>query len=271
MKAFDKLIKQIKEKQNFFCVGLDADIEKIPEFLKDFDDPIFEFNRRIIDATREYCVAYKINTAFFEAQGAQGWETLYRTFRYIPKTHFSIADAKRADIGNTSSKYAKAIFEYLDADSITLAPYMGYDSIEPFLRYKDKVSILLALTSNPGADDFQLKKMEDGRQLFEQVLETSSQWANESQLMYVTGATRPEKLAEIRKYVPNHFFLVPGVGVQGGSLQEVCRYGLNKNVGLLINSSRAIIYADKSRNFDKVAAQEAEKIAKEMKAILLQL
>ncbi|MCO6500154.1 MAG: orotidine-5'-phosphate decarboxylase [Vicingus serpentipes] len=262
-----ELIHQIKQKKSFLCIGLDTDLTKIPKHLLDEEDPIFEFNKQIIDATKDLCVAYKPNTAFYESLGVNGWKSLQKTIDYIPKDIFTIADAKRGDIGNTSAMYAKAFFDTLKFDSVTVAPYMGSDSVVPFLQHKDKWVILLALTSNQGADDFQF--FNDGNQpLFEKVLEQSKKWGNEENLMYVVGATRPEMFAEIRKIVPNHFLLVPGVGAQGGSLSEVCKYGMNNEVGLLINSSRGIIYAGKDKNFAETARKEAMIIQKEMSTLL---
>lgn len=262
-----ELINQIKLKQSFLCVGLDTDLSKIPTYLLKEKDPIFEFNKQIIDATHDLCVAYKPNLAFYEVYGSKGWDSLQKTIEYIPKDIFTIADAKRGDIGNTSSMYAKAFFENLNFDSITVAPYMGADSVVPFLEFKNKWVILLALTSNKGADDFQFFEGEN-EQLFEKVLKKSKEWGSDENLMYVVGATRPEMFAEIRKIVPNSFLLVPGVGAQGGELSEVCRYGMNKDCGLLINSSRGIIYAGKDVGFAKKSRDEALKIQKEM-AILL--
>ena len=263
----EELIHQIKQKKSFLCIGLDTDITKIPKHLLDEEDPIFEFNKQIIDATKDLCVAYKPNTAFYESLGVKGWESLQKTIDYIPNDIFTIADAKRGDIGNTSSMYAKAFFDTLKFDSVTVAPYMGSDSVVPFLQHKDKWVILLALTSNQGADDFQF--FNDGNQpLFEKVLEQSKKWGNEENLMYVVGATRPEMFAEIRKIVPHHFLLVPGVGAQGGSLSQVCKYGMNNEVGLLINSSRGIIYAGKDKNFAEIARKEAMIIQKEMSTLL---
>ncbi len=262
-----EIIYQIKQKKSFLCIGLDTDISKIPSHLLKEKDPIFEFNKQIIDATKDLCVAYKPNVAFYESLGASGWESLKKTVDYIPKDIFMIADAKRGDIGNTSKMYAKAFFETLNFDSITVAPYMGEDSVTPFLEFKNKWVILLALTSNKGADDFQF--FGNGKeQLFEKVLKQSKKWGNDKNLMYVVGATRPEMFAAIRKIVPNSFLLVPGVGAQGGSLSEVCKYGMNKNGGLLVNSSRGIIYAGNDENFAKKSRVEALKVQKEM-AILL--
>src|SRR5690606_30278016 len=226
------LIQQIKSKQSFLCIGLDTDITKIPTHLLKEKDPLFEFNKQIIDATHDLCVSYKLNTAFYESMGLKGWEAMQKTLEYIPKEQFTIADAKRGDIGNTSAMYAKAFFENMDFDAVTVAPYMGEDSVKPFLTFDDKWVILLALTSNKGADDFQFFK-QDEEFLFEKVLKTSKEWGGNEQLMYVVGATRPQMLESIRKIVPSSFLLVPGVGAQGGSLSEVCKYGMNEDVGLL--------------------------------------
>jgi len=262
-----ELIDQIKEKKSFLCVGLDADINKIPKHLLSFEDPIFEFNKQIIDATKDLCVAYKPNIAFYEAMGVKGWESLQKTIDYIPKDIFTIADAKRGDIGNTSKMYAQAFFETLNFDSITVAPYMGEDSVTPFLEFDNKWVILLALTSNKGADDFQFLENEKER-LFEKVLTQSKKWGNENNLMYVVGATRPEMFNDIRKIVSDSFLLVPGVGAQGGELSQVCKYGMNKDCGLLVNSSRGIIYAGDDENFAQKSLEVAKEIQKEM-AILL--
>lgn len=262
-----ELIEQIKEKKSFLCVGLDADLNKIPQHLIGFEDPIFEFNKQIIDATKDLCVAYKPNIAFYESLGAKGWESLQKTIDYIPSNIFTIADAKRGDIGNTSKMYAQAFFETLNFDSITVAPYMGEDSVTPFLEFKNKWVILLALTSNKGADDFQFFE-EDGQKLFEKVILKSQAWGNEKNLMFVVGATRPEMFLDIRKVAPDNFLLVPGVGAQGGELSQVCKYGINKDCGLLINSSRGIIYAGDGEDFAQKSREEALKIQKEM-AILL--
>lgn len=264
----NELIASIRQKKSFLAVGLDTDLAKIPTFLLEYDDPVFEFNRRIIDATRGYCVSYKINTAFYEDKGVQGWETLLRTEAYIGNDHFKIADAKRGDIGNTSDRYAQAFFAEADFDAVTVAPYMGHDSIASFLAYENKYTILLALTSNPGADDFQLQKMANGKYLFEQVVETTRQWPNSERLMYVTGATRPEYLQAIRHIVPDAFFLVPGVGAQGGSLAEVVKHGKTDNMGLLINASRSIIYASNGEDFAEAAAAEAKRMAEEMAGLM---
>jgi len=263
----EELVDQIKSKKSFLCVGLDTDITKIPKYLLNEKDPIFEFNKQIIDATKDLCVAYKPNIAFYESLGVQGWESLQKTIDYIPNNIFTIADAKRGDIGNTSAMYAKAFFDTLDFDSVTVAPYMGSDSVVPFLQYKGKWVILLALTSNQGADDFQFFNNGE-QQLFEKVLECSKQWGDAENLMYVVGATRPEMFTEIRKIVPNNFLLVPGVGAQGGSLSEVCKYGMNNEVGLLVNSSRGIIYAGSDENFSEEARNSALVIQKEMANLL---
>ncbi|MFD1614376.1 orotidine-5'-phosphate decarboxylase [Gelatiniphilus marinus] len=262
----NQLVQQIKKKQSFLCIGLDVDLNKIPPHLLKEDDPIFAFNKAIIDATHHLCVAYKPNTAFYEAYGLKGWKSLEKTIRYLNEKHpeiFTIADAKRGDIGNTSTMYAKAFLEDLAFDSVTVAPYMGKDSVEPFLAFKDKHTILLALTSNQGAFDFQTKSI-DGKELYKQVLETSKTWENSQNLMYVVGATKAEFLADIRQIIPDSFLLVPGVGAQGGSLKEVCKYGMNTQVGLLINSSRGIIYASKETDFAQAAALKAEALKKEM-------
>lgn len=263
-----QLLEQIRLKKSFLCVGLDTDLAKIPSFLLDFEDPIFEFNKRIIDATKNYCVAYKPNIAFYEAMGAKGWESLAKTIDYIPSEIFTIADAKRGDIGNTSAMYAKTFFETYNFDSVTIAPYMGSDSVQPFLNHEGKWAIVLALTSNQGAYDFQFEELKSGEQLFQRVLKTTSQWGSDENMMYVVGATKAESLAEIRKIIPNHFLLVPGVGAQGGSLADVCKYGLNREVGLLINSSRGIIYSSNGENFAEAATTAARKIQGEMAVIL---
>lgn len=262
----EALVEQIHKKKSFLCIGLDTDLEKIPSHLRDEEDPIFAFNKAIIDATHHLCVAYKPNIAFYEAYGIKGWQALEKTIRYLNSEHpeiFTIADAKRGDIGNTSTRYAKAFFEDLEFDSITIAPYMGKDSIEPFLAFQNKHTILLALTSNVGAFDFQTKKV-NGQELYKEVLETSRTYENAQNLMYVVGATKASYLSEIRKIIPNSFLLVPGVGAQGGSLEEVCRYGMTNQVGLLINSSRGIIYASKETDFAKAAAERAKRIQVKM-------
>lgn len=262
----EQLIEQIHIKKSFLCIGLDVDLNKIPKQLLKEDDPIFAFNKAIIDATHHLCVAYKPNTAFYEAYGIKGWKALEKTIKYLNKNHpeiFTIADAKRGDIGNTSSMYAKAFFEDLEFDSITVAPYMGKDSVEPFLAFKNKHTILLALTSNLGAFDFQTKTIENV-ELYKEVLQTSKSWSNSENLMYVVGATKAEFLADIRKIIPNSFLLVPGVGAQGGNLQDVCNYGMTENVGLLINSSRGIIYASNKDDFATAAATKALELQKQM-------
>jgi orotidine-5'-phosphate decarboxylase len=263
-----ELFAQILAKRSYLCVGLDTDLAKIPAHLKQEPDPIFAFNRAIIDATADCCVAYKPNIAFYEALGPEGWESLRRTLDYIPKTHFTIADAKRGDIGNTSGLYAKAFFERMDFDSITVAPYMGRDSVQPFLAFEGKWVILLALTSNEGAHDFQNLALEGGARLFERVLEKSQAWAGPDRMMYVVGATRAESLAEVRRLAPEHFLLVPGVGAQGGSLEEVSRYGMNRACGLLVNASRSILYASPGPDFAQAARREAQRLQAEMAQLL---
>ena len=265
-----QLVKEIRKKKSFLCIGLDADLDKIPQHLLQEEDPIFSFNKAIIDATNHLCVAYKPNTAFYEAYGIKGWKSLEKTINYINKNYpeiFTIADAKRGDIGNTSTMYAKAFFEDLKFDSVTVAPYMGKDSVEPFLAFKNKHTILLALTSNEGAFDFQTKNVE-GKELYKQVLETSKTYKNADNLMYVVGATKAEYFTEIRKIIPDSFLLVPGIGAQGGNLQEVCKYGLAKNIGLLINSSRGIIYASNGKDFAEKSALKAKEIQREMEILL---
>ena len=265
-----QLIQKIKTKKSFLCIGLDVDLTKIPTHLLKFEDPIFEFNKAIIDATHDLAVSYKPNTAFYEAHGIKGWISLQKTINYLNEKYpeiFTIADAKRGDIGNTSSMYAKAFFEDLNFDSVTVAPYMGKDSVEPFLAFENKRTILLVLTSNEGAFDFQTLTIE-GKEMYKQVLETSKTWKNSENLMYVVGASKAEYLSEIRKIVPDSFLLVPGIGAQGGSLSEVCKYGMNANVGLLINSSRAIIYASTGVDFAEKAREEAQKMQLEMATIL---
>ncbi|WP_299115004.1 orotidine-5'-phosphate decarboxylase [uncultured Winogradskyella sp.] len=265
-----QLINQIKKKQSFLCIGLDVDLDKIPKHLLKEEDPIFAFNKAIIDATHHLCVAYKPNTAFYEAYGIKGWQALEKTINYLNKNHpdiYTIADAKRGDIGNTSTMYAKAFFDDLGFDSVTVAPYMGKDSVEPFLAFKDKHTILLALTSNQGAYDFQTKTV-DGVEVYKEVLKISKTWKNSENLMYVVGATKAEYLAEIRQIIPENFLLVPGVGAQGGDLQDVCKYGMTDDVGLLINSSRGIIYASQSEDFAEAATNKALALQAEMKEIL---
>ncbi|NNC69232.1 MAG: orotidine-5'-phosphate decarboxylase [Flavobacteriaceae bacterium] len=262
-----ELIHQIKKKQSFLCIGLDVDLEKIPPHLLDLEDPIFEFNKKIIDATHHLAIAYKPNIAFYEAYGIDGWQSLQRTIDYLNKKYpeiFTIADAKRGDIGNTSTRYAKAFFEDLNFDSITVAPYMGSDSVEPFLAFENKFTIMLALTSNIGGLDFQTLETEN-QALYKHVLKKSLNWKNSEQLMYVVGATRPDYFAEIRKIVPNHFLLVPGVGAQGGKLSAICKYGLNDDIGLLVNSSRGIIYASDGIDFADKAEEKARELQQEMK------
>jgi orotidine-5'-phosphate decarboxylase len=262
-----EIFAQIKKKNSCLCIGLDTDIQKIPKHLLSAVDPVFEFNKQIIDATHNYCVAYKPNIAFYEALGPKGWESLQKTLDYIPKDIFTIADAKRGDIGNTSSLYARTFFELMDFDSITVAPYMGEDSIKPFLQ-KDKWVILLAHTSNSGSQDFQVMELKSGRKVYEEVLLKSQQWASPDQMMYVVGATHPEQIASIRALVPDHFFLVPGIGAQGGDLELVLKNGMNKQCGLLINSARAIIYSSSEKDFATKAGEEAAKVQHEMKRIL---
>lgn len=264
----EELFNQIKKKQSFLCVGLDTDLNKIPKALLELEDPIFEFNKRIIDATKDYCVAYKPNLAFYEALGERGWASLRKTMDYIPSDIFTIADAKRGDIGNTSKMYAATFFENYQFDSVTVAPYMGSDSVLPFLEFKNKWVILLAATSNAGGLDFQYKKIEGGKRVFEEVLEKSLEWGDSENLMYVVGATRAEMLGDVRNIVPNAFLLVPGVGAQGGSLEEVVKYGMNDSCGLLVNSSRGIIYASNDDNFDLVAGEKAQEIQVQMSAQL---
>lgn len=265
-----ELFEQIRKKNSYLCVGLDTDIAKIPSHLRNSADPVFEFNRQIIDATHAYCVAYKPNIAFYEALGSKGWESLEKTLAYIPKDCFTIADAKRGDIGNTSALYAKAFFEQINFDSITVAPYMGEDSVKPFLGFKNKWVILLAHTSNPGSSDFQLIESKSGKRLYEEVIIKSRQWGTPEQLMYVVGATRADKIADIRKLAPEHFFLVPGIGAQGGDLAETSKYGLTRQCGLLVNSTRAIIYASSGKDFATAAAHEAKAVKEEMSRLLQQ-
>ena len=263
----EQLVKQIKEKRSFLCVGLDSDIKKMPACIKDNEDAIFDFNKAIIDATAPYTVAYKPNLAFYEAFGVKGWISFEKTVKYIKENYpeiFIIADAKRGDIGNTSALYARSFFEEMKVDSITVAPYMGEDSVKPFLAYDGTWVILLALTSNPGSHDFQLTKDEDGTMLFEKVLATSQKWGSDQNMMYVVGATQGKSFENVRRIVPNHFLLVPGVGAQGGSLEEVCKYGMNKDCGLLVNASRAIIFADGSENFAAVGAEKARDYQQQM-------
>lgn len=262
-----ELFENIKQKKSFLCVGLDTDIKKIPSHLLKEEDPIFAFNKAIIDATAPYCIAYKPNLAFYESMGVKGWIAFEKTIQYIKKNYpdqFIIADAKRGDIGNTSTMYARSFFDELDIDSVTVAPYMGEDSVSPFLAYEGKWVILLALTSNKGSHDFQLTEDPQGERLFEKVLRISQNWGNDDNMMYVVGATQGRMFEDIRKIVPNHFLLVPGIGAQGGSLEEVCKYGLNSHCGLIVNSSRAIIYADSTEKFAEVAAEKAKEVQQQM-------
>ncbi len=266
----EELLDQIKKKKSFLCIGLDTDLEKIPRHLLQEKNPIFAFNKAIIDMTQSVAVAYKPNIAFYEAYGIKGWEALKMTINYLNESYpeiFTIADAKRGDIGNTSSRYAKAFFEDLEFDSLTVAPYMGRDSIEPFLAFKDKHTIMLALTSNPGASDFQTKSLA-GEELYKTVLKTSKSWENSKNLMYVVGATKAEFFKDIRQIIPDSFLLVPGIGAQGGSLYDVCDFGMNKNVGLLVNSSRGIIYAGTGTDFAEIAFAKAEQLQQQMEDIL---
>ena len=278
-----QLVEQIFSKRTYLCVGLDTDITKIPKHLLSSPDPILEFNKQIVDATQDFCVSYKINTAFYEALGLKGWEAMEKTANYIPSTHFKIADAKRGDIGNTSSQYAKAFFDTLNFDAITVAPYMGEDSVKPFLEYKDKWTILLGLTSNSGARDFELQKiikkievLDEGMHtrrseesyLYETVLKKASEWGTADNLMFVIGATQADEFVNIRKLSPNHFYLVPGVGAQGGSLKEISEKAMVNDCGLLVNSSRAVIYASAGEDFAEAAAKAAKEYAYEMKEYL---
>lgn len=266
-----QLVEQIRRKKSYLCVGLDTDIEKIPQHLLKTDDPIFEFNKAIIDATQEYCVAYKPNIAFYEAQGPGGWVSLQKTLDYIPKDIFTIADAKRGDIGNTSTLYARAFFKEMNFDSITVAPYMGEDSVKPFLKFDNKWVILLGHTSNSGSSDFQLIESKvSGRKLYEDVIIKAQQWGSPDQLMFVVGATHPEKFESIRALAPDNFFLVPGIGAQGGDLEMLSRYGMNKDCGLLVNSARGIIYASVEKDFASAAAKEAKVVRDEMSKYLEQ-
>lgn len=263
------LFKQIQKKQSYLCVGLDTDLDKIPKHLLSSGDPVFEFNKQIIDATYQHCIAYKPNIAFYEALGPRGWESLQKTLEYIPKDLFTIADAKRGDIGNTTALYAKAFFEHLNFDALTVAPYMGEDSVKPFLAYENKWVILLAHTSNSGSRDFQLlESAVTGRKLYEEVMIRALEWGTRDQLMFVVGATQAEKFASIRKIAPDRFFLVPGIGAQGGDLEAISREAMNKQCGLIVNSSRAIIYASPGKDFAKVATKEAAKVQGEMNRYL---
>lgn len=262
-----QLIHQIKEKKSFLCVGLDTDITKLPKHLQLHPDAVFEFNKAIIDATKDHCVSYKINTAFYEAQGLKGWDAMERTLHYIPSTHFTIADAKRGDIGNTSAQYAKTFFETLPFDAVTVAPYMGEDSVRPFLEYENKFAIVLGLTSNKGANDFEMQKTGNDF-LYERVLKTVASWGTPDNLMFVIGATQASELVNIRKIIPQHFLLVPGVGAQGGSLEEVAKYGMNEDCSLLVNASRAIIYASNDESFATTATIIAKQYQAEMSGYL---
>ncbi len=264
--TIDFLIEQIKAKKSFLCIGLDSDITKIPKHLLQTEDPVFEFNKAIIDATKDFCVSYKINTAFYESNGLTGWQSMQKTINYIPKDQFVIADAKRGDIGNTGAQYAKAFFETLPCHAVTVAPYMGEDSVAPFLAYENNFTILLALTSNAGSSDFQTTTTPP---LYEQVIKTSLQWKNSNNLMYVIGATKAAALEQIRVIVPNHFLLIPGVGTQGGSLEDVYKYGANSNIGLLVNVSRGIIFASETANFAAAAAIEAKNYQQQMARLLV--
>ena len=279
----NQLIEQIFSKRSYLCVGLDTDIDKIPKHLRQSKDGVFEFNRSIIDATKDVCVAYKINTAFYEARGLKGWEEMERTVAYIPSTHFKIADAKRGDIGNTSTQYAKAFFETMNFDAITVAPYMGHDSVKPFLEFKDKWTIVLGLTSNPGANDFEFQRLvakvdilEEGVHiskskspyLYEHVLETVSGWGTPDNLMFVVGATQAKEFLNIRSLTPSHFYLVPGVGFQGGSLKDISEYAMNDDCGILVNASRAIIYASPKEDFAEEARMVAMQYQSEMKTYM---
>ena len=278
-----QLVEQIFSKTTYLCVGLDTDLTKIPKHLLSSVDPIFEFNKAIIDATKDFCVAYKINTAFYEAEGLKGWQALEKTVNYIPSSHFKIADAKRGDIGNTSSQYAKAFFQTLNFDAITVAPYMGEDSVKPFLDYKDKWTIILGLTSNPGASNFEMQKIvkhlenldegmhtrrQEEKYLYETVLQTASDWGTPGNLMFVIGATQANEFINIRKLTPTHFYLVPGVGAQGGSLKEISENAMISDCGLLVNASRAVIYASKGENFAEAASEAAKLYSAEMKEYL---
>jgi orotidine-5'-phosphate decarboxylase len=278
-----QLVEQIFSKKTYLCVGLDTDLRKIPTHLLSAPDPVFEFNKQMIDATRDFCVAYKVNTAFYEAEGLKGWEAMEKTVNYIPSSHFKIADAKRGDIGNTSSQYARAFFEALNFDAITVAPYMGEDSVKPFLEHEGKWAIVLGLTSNTGARNFELQKiskqievLDEGmhtrrreeKYLYEMVLETASQWGTINNLMFVIGATQADEFDNIRKLIPDHFYLVPGVGAQGGSLQEISRKAMIRDCGLLVNASRAVIYASPGKDFANAAAKVAKEYADEMKHYL---
>ena len=264
----EELIYQIKKKRSFLCIGLDTDIKKIPSHLLELDDPVYEFNKQIIDATKDLCVAYKPNTAFYESQGVKGWSSLQKTLNYIPNDIFTIADAKRGDIGNTSSMYARAFFENMNFNAVTVAPYMGSDSVKPFLEFENKWAVILALTSNVGGLDFQKIENKNNVPLYAQVLENSKKWGNDENIMYVIGATRSDQLSEVRSIIPNHFLLIPGVGFQGGDIDEVANYGMNDDCGILVNSSRGIIYASSSNDFAEKARLSAEKLQLRMDILL---
>jgi orotidine-5'-phosphate decarboxylase len=264
-----ELVDSIKAKQSYLCVGLDTDLDKLPKGFPKTAQGVIDFNKVIIDATAEYCVSYKINTAFYESQGVKGWQAMEETLAHIPSTHFTIADAKRGDIGNTSAQYAKTFFEVLPFDAITVAPYMGKDSIDPFLAYTNKCTIVLGLTSNIGSQNFEQQKLASGQFLYESVLEQVASWGTADQIMFVVGATKAKELESIRKIIPAHFILVPGVGAQGGSLEEVTKYGKNKEIGLLVNASRAIIFASSENDFAEKAAMSAKQYAQEMKSLLV--
>ena len=264
-----ELVDSIKAKQSYLCVGLDTDLDKLPKGFPKTAQGVIDFNKVIIDATAEYCVSYKINTAFYESQGVKGWQAMEETLAHIPSTHFTIADAKRGDIGNTSAQYAKTFFEVLPFDAITVAPYMGKDSIDPFLGYTNKCTIVLGLTSNIGSQNFEQQKLASGQFLYESVLEQVASWGTADQIMFVVGATKAKELESIRKIIPAHFILVPGVGAQGGSLEEVTKYGKNKEIGLLVNASRAIIFASSENDFAEKAAMSAKQYAQEMKSLLV--
>lgn len=259
-----QLVSAIHQKKSFLCIGLDTDLSLIPSHLLSTEDPVFQFNKEIIDATLDYCVSYKINTAFYEAQGVNGWLSMQKTFDYIPRSHFVIADAKRGDIGNTSNQYAKAFFDTLNSDAITVAPYMGEDSVAPFLTHLNKWVILLALTSNEGARDFQYFEVNENLPLYKKVISHSMEWGSDQNMMYVVGATKSSQLKEIRELIPNHFLLIPGIGAQGGSLEDVVKNGMNAEVGLLVNSSRGIIYASSGQDFAEKAGLQAKLLQTEM-------
>lgn len=264
----EELYQQIQRKKSFLCIGLDTDIDRIPKFLLEFEDPIFEFNKRIIDATQDLCVAYKPNLAFYESLGSKGIASLEKTLKAIPNDVFTIADAKRGDIGNTSDMYAKAFFENMGFDSITVSPYMGHDAVTPYLKYDNKWAIILGITSNPGADDLERLKLETGDEVYEQVLKAASTWGTDENTMFVVGATRPELVKRVREIIPNHFLLVPGVGAQGGDLNSIAKHGLNDQCGLLINSSRGIIYAGSEEDFADRAREKALELQKQMSELL---